>query len=41
MVEGVSIAFLSPEMVLPHLKVGDRFEMWERGVIGHGVTTHC
>lgn len=32
----VPIAFLCPEDVQPHLKVGVEFNMWEAGYIGRG-----
>lgn len=38
-VSDVPIAFLSPEQVFPHLQVGVRFGLWERGEIGEGEIT--
>ena len=32
----VPIVFLSPKIVLPLLRVGSRFALWERGEIGVG-----
>ena len=35
-VQDVIIAFLSPDEVLPHIKVGIKFDLWEGGWIGEG-----
>lgn len=32
----VSMEFLSPEIVLPMLYVGKKFQLWERGIIAEG-----
>ena len=38
-VENTPLAFLSPEEVFEHLRVGDCFQLWEMGGIGEGVIT--
>ncbi|MGO9314971.1 MAG: hypothetical protein ACLQBD_11055 [Syntrophobacteraceae bacterium] len=38
-VHDVTIAFLSPEEVMPHIKVGTKFDLWEGGWIGEGEIT--
>jgi hypothetical protein len=35
----VPLAFLSPEEVLPHVKIGTKFALWESGWIGEGEIT--
>ena len=35
----VRIAFLSPEAVIPHLRPGTAFRIWESGTIGMGTIT--
>ena len=35
-VDRVEFQFLSPDIVIPHLYVGTKFDMWEAGIIGHG-----
>ena len=37
--ENVPIAFLSPAEVLPHLRVGTKFDLWEGRPIGEGEVT--
>jgi hypothetical protein len=32
----VPIKFVRPDLILKKLQVGDRFELWERGVIAEG-----
>jgi hypothetical protein len=34
--EGVEVVFLSPETVLPHIRPGVRFTLWEGKPIGKG-----
>jgi len=38
--DDVEIAFLSPDDVLPHIRVGSRFELWESKIIGTATVTH-
>jgi len=35
----LDIAFLFPELALPHLKALDEFNLWEGGTIGYGRVT--
>ncbi len=37
--ENVAVAFLSPDEVFQHLRVGMRFKLWEGGEIGEGEIT--
>lgn len=37
--ENVAMAFLSPEKVMPHIRVGTKFDLWEGKVIGAGEIT--
>ncbi|MCB2182260.1 MAG: hypothetical protein KQH63_09560 [Desulfobulbaceae bacterium] len=37
--ENIPLAFLSPEEVFPHLRIGVRFQLWEAGEIGEGEIT--
>ncbi len=39
-IEIVEMKFLSPELVLPNLKNGQNFLLWEKRIIGDGVITN-
>ncbi|POP44430.1 hypothetical protein CHU32_03210 [Superficieibacter electus] len=38
-IKDVEIAFLSADIVLPYLKTGTEFLLWEAGYIGRGIIT--
>jgi hypothetical protein len=35
-VRDIEIKFLSPDEVLPHIRTGTKFDLWESGLIGEG-----